>query len=293
MSEIFPGVKQISQTGNEMYGQGGFPVGIHTTDAGWLADPADTMLLAGRDPVIKEVSVGMTGEEAAVYNVSGTPPLSLTNSLGRPLTAWSVELSPYQEGTGDPAPDNVRPIHGTDKVKWFVEESYDPTATPKAVLTLPQTVYTGTVWSGGGESTLTKVKITSFTGSWGVTTNGYVAYASVPNAVRDPTAVNLCDKFVFHNSSYTSAPVFSYGCNNGANTTWTFILPSTVHNLSEAKQWIIDNGGYIEFTAKLATPTTFAVPSVTIPTPRGTATTWATAEDGTVESMEVTYVGKS
>ena len=27
----------------------------------------------------------------------------------------------------------------------------------------------------------------------------------------------------------------------------------------------------------------------TIPTPTGTATTWATAEDGTVDSMEVTY----
>ena len=119
MSEIFPGVKQISQTGNEMYGQGGFPVGIHTTDAGWLADPADTMLLAGRDPVIKEVSVGMTGEEAAVYDVSGTPPLSLTNSLGKPLKAWEVDVLPYQEGTGDPAPDNVRPIYGTDKLTMW------------------------------------------------------------------------------------------------------------------------------------------------------------------------------
>ena len=42
---------------------------------------------------------------------------------------------------------------------------------------------------------------------------------------------------------------------------------------------------------KLATPTTFAVPSLTIPTPRGTATAWATAEDGTVDSMSVSYVG--
>ena len=43
----------------------------------------------------------------------------------------------------------------------------------------------------------------------------------------------------------------------------------------------------------LATPTTFTVPSPTIPTPTGSATTWATAEDGTVDSMEVTYVWKA
>ena len=53
------------------------------------------------------------GEE---LTVTGTPPLSLPNSLGKPLKAWSVDVMPYQEGTGDPAPDNVRPIYGTDKL---------------------------------------------------------------------------------------------------------------------------------------------------------------------------------
>ena len=49
----------------------------------------------------------------------------------------------------------------------------------------------------------------------------------------------------------------------------------------------------VKLVYELATPTTFAVTAPTIPTPTGTATTWATAEDGTVESMEVTYVGKA
>lgn len=49
----------------------------------------------------------------------------------------------------------------------------------------------------------------------------------------------------------------------------------------------------VGMTGVEAAPTTFAVPSATIPTPTGTAAAWATAEDGTVESMEVTYVGKA
>jgi len=49
----------------------------------------------------------------------------------------------------------------------------------------------------------------------------------------------------------------------------------------------------MQLVYELATPTTFPLTSSTIPTPSGTATTWATAEDGTVDSMEVTYVGKA
>ena len=40
----------------------------------------------------------------------------------------------------------------------------------------------------------------------------------------------------------------------------------------------------------LATPTEFAVTTPSIPTPKGNAYTWATAEDGVVDSMEATYI---
>ena len=49
----------------------------------------------------------------------------------------------------------------------------------------------------------------------------------------------------------------------------------------------------IKMVYKLATPVQFVLSAPDIPTPRGTATTWATAEDGTVDGMEVTYVGKA
>ena len=44
---------------------------------------------------------------------------------------------------------------------------------------------------------------------------------------------------------------------------------------------------------ELETPQSFPLTAPTIPTPTGSATTWATAEDGTVDSMSVTYIGKA
>ena len=412
MSEIFPGVKQISQTGNEMYGQGGFPVGIHTTDAGWLADPADTMLLAGRDPVIKEVSVGMTGEEAAVYDVSGTPPLTLPNSLGKPLKAWEVDVLPYQEGTGDPSPDNVRPIHGTDKVKVFVrgvnlwdsnidtskivlvntssgtqrvayplglkgctltfsatavdasvvtslfiniatykngvatvlnsfltpsgvnqrtftfaddEEAiiiaastvafelaynlskyniqiefgstatdYEPYQGNTYTITLPQTVYTGTIGSDGGESRDVSVVYNGSNMQWATGFGGFITDQSLVTGYNNPDAVPnlLCDIYpvmpYYQATQSARAMSVIYGGEGYTYNGRIVVRDNTISSLSE-------------FTAQLtghqivyrSTSTQFPLTAPTIPTPTGTATTWATAEDGTVESMEVTYVGKS
>lgn len=61
---LIPGIKQISQVGNDMYAQGAITIaGIGNTEVSYLADPADTRLLAGRDPVIEEVSVGMSGDD--------------------------------------------------------------------------------------------------------------------------------------------------------------------------------------------------------------------------------------
>lgn len=262
---------------------------VQNVEGDSTADQATVDLLARKDPVIQEISVGMSGEELTQYTVSGTPPLSLPNSLGKPLKAWSVEVSPYQEGSGDPSPDNVRPIHGTDKLNLFVEESYDPSVTPKAVITLPSTVYTATIGSSGGESRSTAIDMGSLTWSYSAT---YNRMSCSPIAeVKPPlgTEINAyCEMFKVVTANYG----------------WTH---------RDTEQMIaIDESGYIrvysppytypaEFTSavsgkklicELATPTTFSVPSVTIPTPTGTATTWATAEDGTVDSMEVTYVGK-
>ena len=61
---------------------------------------------------------------------------------GYPLSAV-VTLKPKQAGSGDPSPENVRPISGYDSVT--VTQSKDEAQVKQITLTLPETIYGGTV----------------------------------------------------------------------------------------------------------------------------------------------------
>ena len=54
-----------------------------------------------------------------------------------------VSLEPKQAGSGDPSPENVRPISGYDSVT--VTQSKDEAQVKQITLTLPETIYGGTV----------------------------------------------------------------------------------------------------------------------------------------------------
>lgn len=468
--EIGPIIKNPVLDINKLVRQGTMlNQGVQNVEGDSTADQATVALLARKDPVIHEIAVGMSGDEATLYTVSGTPPLSLPNSLGKPLKAWSVELSPYQEGTGDPSPTNVRPIHGTDKLTIYTDSKYGglvdwnqlvngyaeretrgltiaesgngysvvgtvttvfdynfvaltklisfrrdgrkylitvDTATlgdhlwrvagyssvalhnggfmftqtaaadwnnyvgvnielgetvndtgiigvydltqmfgatkaneiyameqaqdgagvayfrslfpldyypynagqqmtvdqvngaqySPAVLTLPQTVYTATIGSGGEESRWGEVDLGTL--NWhasGSTQHGF--YATLPFAYA--IGINIPAMCEAYKYAGTRASAQGYYGNNGELTVYQRFGSSYAsecyvvdENYSDAASFTASVQG-VKFVAELADPTTFAVPSVSIPTPTGTATTWATAEDGIVDTMEVTYIGKA
>ena len=420
-----PQIKNIAADLNKLFRQGSLLNQIgQTVEGDSTADQGTSDLLAARDPVIQEISVGMSGEQSARYTVSGTPPLSLPNSLGKPLKAWSVDVLPYQEGTGDPSPDNVRAIHGTDKVTvWTAGKNLYNSATfqtvtrngvtctnngdgsftlngtattdvyfdifrpqfapviggvpiPRAeycfsgapsgggaqtyymyttpnyhgdygngnvftdiitggsiyvksgytcdnlvfrpqiclasapnpmefapyvtssqtVLTLPQTVYTGTIGSEGGESRWGEVDLGTLNWSAsGSTPHGF--YASLP--LKYAIGIDIPAMCEAYKYAGTRANAQGYYGNNGEITVYERVQPSypsecyvVDENYSDAASFKASVQG-VKLVTELATPTTFAVPSPTIPTPTGNATTWATAEDGIVDTMEVTYIGKA
>lgn len=104
---LIPGIKQISQVGNDMYAQGAITIaGIGTTEVSYLADPADTRLLAGRDPVLEEVSVGISGVETDLKYATGPQPLTVTDAMQGNLTYCEVQFSPKQDlhGYSNPWP---------------------------------------------------------------------------------------------------------------------------------------------------------------------------------------------
>lgn len=75
------------------------------------------------------------------FSVSGNP-VTCHPVEGYPLSAV-VTLKPKQAGSGDPRPDNVRPISGYDSVT--VTQSKDEAQVKQITLTLPKTIYGGTV----------------------------------------------------------------------------------------------------------------------------------------------------
>lgn len=79
-------------------------------------------------------------------------PITCNPVEGYPLSAV-VTLEPKQAGSGDPSPDNVRPISGYDSVT--VTQSKDESQVKQITLTLPETIYGGTVdaVTGVGDNT--------------------------------------------------------------------------------------------------------------------------------------------
>lgn len=424
-----PKIKNIAADLNNLFRQGTLlNQSGQTVEGDSTADQGTSDLLAAGDPVIQEISVGISGEQAERYTVSGTPPLSLPNSLGKPLKAWSVDVSPYQNlnGYANPWPagggvnklppvmddtytyndvtitskngvftisgtasagfnsrtfalsesvdmspstnkiaflnsftngsftvdfmrdttrihywgmsennrvasgwsdtgnevingiafyvpsgwsgnvtispmfvlltdsnptaftpySNICPINGTDKVNLYAESSYDPSATPKAVITLPQTVYTGTVGSEGGESrwgelTTNSAKTINYNNAGAVP---YVWLAFQDGKQGNAATQGNCITSIYamNNQTFYDKHAKMYG-------TGIEIYDSDFTDRETALTLLTN------FVAvyKLITPQTFSLTAHTIPTPRGTATAWATAEDGTVDSMDVTYIGKA
>ena len=341
--------------------------------------------------------------------VSGTPPLSLPNSLGKPLKAWSVDVLPYQEGSGNPSPDNVRSIHGTNQISFvtsgknlldftvmsqngvvgtklkgvahiagtatatsfpvnfvatefpagtyvwsisglpqgtqcsyskngtwtgYVTQGGTVTLTERAtiggyisvsngttvdadikiqlefgstatdfmpyvapsqtVLTLPQTVYTGTIGSEGGESRSAEVDLGTL--EWSPRTYGgnqfYTAFVSNMKAYGNYEVPNwYCEAY-----KPVSANNFIVAMNDGSishGVTGFYIDYIIIRNSNyTTASELAESLQGVKLVYELATPVQFSITAPSIPTPTGSATTWATAEDGTVDSMEVTYVGK-
>lgn len=75
------------------------------------------------------------------FSVSGNP-VTCHPVEDYPLSAV-VTLKPKQAGSGDPSPENVRPISGYDSVT--VTQSKDDAQVKQIILTLPETIYGGTV----------------------------------------------------------------------------------------------------------------------------------------------------
>ena len=99
-----PRIKQIGNYLNDQYDSGAFPLGIVNLEGLAVASPAQTPLLADRDPVLQEICVGMSGVETQVKTVNGVPPLLITDAIDCRAFNCAVSYEPQQDLHGYEAP---------------------------------------------------------------------------------------------------------------------------------------------------------------------------------------------
>ena len=211
------------------------------------------------------------------------------------LEKLAIEFLPKQAGTGDPSPENVRPITGWDSVKITVskgDESHDYD------VTFPETIYGGTVdaVTGAGSKEWAVVTLSSeflTTNLWQYGANGSQTSPTIYGEI--PMANNVVgDIYCTHFKSGNNLPIENleywsdseyFGNRRIAirNDEWT--------SLDDAKTWLdaqASAGTPVQVAYKLATPKPFEISKNSIPS-LGSENTFFT--NG--ENMDIIYKERS
>ena len=189
------------------------------------------------------------------------------------LVKLKTTFSPKQAGTGDPSPENVRPISGYDSVT--VTQSKDGHQVKQITLTLPETIYGGTVdaVTGVGEIQIAFMVLDG-TENWvltGATADTYQGFAiSLPY-----TNVNyrmFCSHFIYnlYENVANTCSQQGKGKYNIRFVISTEIVPNKT--VDEWKSYLAAQaaaGTPVQVAYKLATPESFKVSQVSIPSLRG------------------------
>lgn len=209
------------------------------------------------------------------FTVSGNP--VVCNPVENYPLDVSLSFTPKQEGTGDPSPDNVRPITGYDSLSLTHSNNADATNTYD--IALPEMVYGGTVdvLTGEGEKTANVVVVDGETIKFSEAT----IYWNLPNRSA-PGVANI--KAIIKTSAFPKL-LFS------ANVAYEFIFTkvsdmasyfSTVEELNAFCAAQYAAGTPVTIVYQLATPEPFSVTPQVIPALPGTNTLYTD-----VDSLEV------
>ena len=207
------------------------------------------------------------------------------------LVKLKTTFSPKQEGTGDPSPENVRAITGYDSVT--VTQSKDEAQVKQITLTLPETIYGGTVdaVSGVGSNTWRFVVFDGTEDWYQNGPNGYFLsdVLEIGNAGPRESISNIAV-----NSGQVIAPI-----PDGQFNMWSFVFQrgwcgfslSFADSLDSWKSYLAAQasaGTPVQVAYKLATPESFKVSQVSIPSLRGENTFFTNGEN-----MDIIYKKES
>ena len=177
-----------------------------------------------------------------------------------PLNALKVSVEAWQEGSGDPSPSNIRPIHGWSSGEITVcDDIQSPTQTETTTLDFPTTIY-GAEWDVVGGGLDNKKGHITIDGNTAITQSANLVEYYIPvhdmAKLSDYSNAIICDKMnpITNHSASGSNPFSITGYSDTStrypNQNWIYINAS-IDNLADMKAWLADNP--IEVVYKLAT----------------------------------------
>ena len=165
---------------------------------------------------INELADGGGGSTDIISEASGSIATFNDGGDNIPVKSLITDIVAVQAGTGTPSPDNIRTITGFDTVVITNKDDLDtPTTTDTHTITLPETIYGGSLEATSGNGTKTFGAVDLGDLSWnyaGGTFRAIVSDAISPISGGDTTAI--CE--IYNRVAYSSsiADLSFYLCAN-------------------------------------------------------------------------------
>lgn len=206
-----------------------------------------------------------------------------------------VEINPVQEGSGDPSPENVRPITGWDSIHVYHSgaDTSDPDTVTVQMPTPPGTVYGGTLNVTNGILTVTH-KCVEFEGTeseiwervWGNASPAFRIYlSSVKEAKYNSTGIFSA----FNYTNINSTTGLGAEVENSSSGTQLLVryddMPSTVDGWKSILAEWKNTGTPLQAMYELAEPVTYHLTPQEVKTLLGTNTIWADSGDVSVKYL--------
>lgn len=119
-------------------------ISINDVDTDLNVPVDDTLSNTSEHPLQNKAIYDLIEEILPEVAATGNP-ISINDAFGFPAKSCEVAFSPVQSGSGDPAPDNVRPISGRDSLHLYQDTEQTETPETTYTQTFTDTVYGG-VW---------------------------------------------------------------------------------------------------------------------------------------------------
>lgn len=239
------------------------------------------------------VSAGVTDVEVGFPEQSGST-VTISDGIDGHALDITASWTPTQAGSGDPSPENIRPISGRDKITLTRTAGSD---VQTSTLSLPETIYGGSVDQDGNGVKEWVLLTLDGTEEWREddADNAKHRYAlSIYNLdVRYEGAYKMCDRL-----KWTGSTAVNNGYDYGVyymSSVWLVVFDKSNHfsGLDAWKSYLTAQkaaGTPMTVAYKLATPTTFtATGAKTITAKSGVNSITSNANSITVKYAEDVY----